>query len=132
MKADKLKKNLKKKAKNVEKDLKKGIDKIAPGKKKAGPGKKVAAAAAVAAVGALGVAALRARSGDRRLDFRVVPNGDEGWAVKSDGTDKPLGVFGSKRAAVSAGRKAARSAAPSTLYIHGQDGQVLKSHSYEA
>jgi len=126
-------KDLSKKAKGVEKDLKQGLEKLAPGKKGGGKGKKVAAAAAgLAAAGALGVVAARSRRGGKSLSFRVVPHGDEGWAVELVGKGEPLGVFSRKRAAVTAGRKAARDAAPSTLAIHGQDGQVLKSHTYVA
>lgn len=129
------KKDLSKKAKGVEKDLKEGLDKLTPGKKKSGgKGKKVAAAAAagLAAAGAIGVVAARARRSGKTLTFRVVPHDDQGWAVLLDDKDEPLGVFSRKRPAVSAGRKAARDAAPSRLDIHGQDGQILKSHSYEA
>lgn len=128
------KKDLTKKAKGVEKDLKQGLDKLTPGKKGGGKGKKVAAAAAagLAAAGAIGVVAARARRSGKLLTFRVVPHDDEGWAVLLDGKDEPLGVFSRKRPAVTAGRKAARDAAPSRLDIHGQDGQILKSHSYEA
>lgn len=127
-------KDLARKARDVEKDLKQGLEKLTPGKKGGGRGKKVAAAAAagLAAAGAIGVVAARARRGSKSLAFRVVPDGDEGWAVRLDGTDEPLGVFPRKRAAVTAGRKAAREGAPSTLDIHGRDGQILKSHAYEA
>lgn len=133
-KAKGAKKDLSKKAKGVEKDLKQGLDKLTPGRKGGGKGKKVAAAAAAGlAAAAIGVvAATRARRPGKTLRFRVVPHDDEGWAVMLDGKDDPLGVFSRKRPAVSAGRKAARDAAPSRLDIHGQDGQILKSHSYEA
>lgn len=131
-KAKGAKKDLSKKAKGVEKDLKEGLDKLTPGKKGGGKGKKVAAAAAagLAAAGAIGVVAARSRRSGKTLSFRVVPN-EEGWAVLLDDRDEPLGVFSRKRPAVTAGRKAARDAAPSRLDIHGQDGRILKSHSYE-
>ncbi len=132
-KAKGARRDLGKKAKGVEKDLKEGIEKLAPKKKGGGRGRKVAAAAAagLAAAGAIGVVAARSRRSGKTIAIRVVPHGDQGWAVMMDGNDEPLGVFPRKRPAVSAGRKAAHDAAPSRLDIHGQDGQILKSHSYE-
>lgn len=127
MKKERMAKDLKKGAQRLAKDVKKSVGDLPSGT----AGKIVAGAAGLAAAGALGVAA--ARRGKKKLSaYHVVPaESDEGWEVQVEGRKKPVEVFSSKRSAVSAARKAAADAAPSTLSIHGKGGKIQRVHSYE-
>lgn len=85
------------------------------------------AVAAAAAVG-VGVAVARRRNAEATV-FRVRPTPD-GWAVSLDGGGEPLSTHGTKKEALSAGRKAAGSRAPSTLVLHYSDGREQKRLTY--
>ena len=127
MKRDRLSKDLKKGARRIAKDVKKSVGDLQVGTK----GKIVAGAAGLAAAGALGVAAAR-KSKKKLSAYHVVPAaGDEGWELQLEGRKRPLEVYTRKRSAVSAARKAASDAAPSTLTIHDKVGTIQRVHSYE-
>lgn len=127
MKRDKLAKDLKKGARRLAKDVRKSVDDLPAGK----AGKIVAGAAGLAAAGAIGVAAAR-KMGKKVSAYHVVPaSDDEGWELQLEGRKKPVRVFSQKRAAVTAARKTASEAAPSTLAIHGKGGSIQRVHSYE-
>ena len=91
----------------------------------AGTGVVVAAAAGVAvAVHVLKKGPLDAAT------FHVNLDDDEGWALRTEGSDSPIQKFRTKAIAVRAARKAAADAAPSDLMIHAADGTVQATHSY--
>jgi len=123
-------KKIKKQAKSAAKSVGKSVDKF----KKDGASK--AAIAGAAALGAAGVAAAALhflRRGPRGAAiFHVAPDEEAGWTLKAEGSREPLEAFRTKGSAVRAARKVAADAAPSELVIHGRDGAVLKSHSYDA
>lgn len=86
-----------------------------------------AGAVAAAAVG-VGVAVARMRNTEPAV-YRVRSMPD-GWVVSLDGGGEPLSTHGTKKEALSAGRKAAADAAPSTLVLHYQDGREQKRLTY--
>ena len=63
--------------------------------------------------------------------LHVVPS-DEGWSVTIEGDDDTVSTHDTKKAAVSAGRTAAKKHVPSTLVVHKQDRSVQESFSYDA
>jgi protein-tyrosine-phosphatase len=64
----------------------------------------------------------------RRKNIHVVPHGDE-WAVKSEGTEKPLKVTKTKKEAVEIAREKAKKRS-SELIIHKKDGKISQKESY--
>lgn len=121
----KIKKNIKKTSKSIQRSL----DNLGPDD---GPSK--AAVAGMAVAGAAGVAAFIhfMRKGPRNAATFHVAAKDDQWVIKAEGSDEPVSSFQTKKEALKAARKAATEAAPSDLVIHGSDGSVQKSHSYEA
>lgn len=94
--------------------------------------RKAVAAAGIALVGAAGVASavhMRRKKLERGTTFYVQPS-DEGWVVTEGNGHPPLDTFETKKAAVEAGRKRAREAAPSELVVHGTNGSTTASHRY--
>lgn len=86
------------------------------------------AVAAAAAVG-VGVAVSRRRNGTSSL-YRVRPVSD-GWSVSKEGEGKAASTHGTKKEALSAGRKLAGAHAPSTLVLYYADGREQKRISYQ-
>jgi poly(hydroxyalkanoate) granule-associated protein len=62
--------------------------------------------------------------------LHVVP-ADDGWTVTIEGEDDPAGTYDTKKEAVSAGRDAAKTHAPSQLIVHKQDRSVQETFSYD-
>jgi poly(hydroxyalkanoate) granule-associated protein len=62
--------------------------------------------------------------------FHVVPH-DAGWAIKQEGVEAPLGVYGTKNEALAGARTTAQQRAPSRLVTHKKDGTVQNSQSYK-
>ncbi|WP_103020826.1 phasin family protein [Salinibacter altiplanensis] len=62
--------------------------------------------------------------------FHVAPT-DDGWHVTVEGTDDPVGTYGTKKEAVSTARTTAKEQAPSQLVVHKQDRSVQESFSYD-
>ena len=92
---------------------------------------KVLGAGAMAAAAAVGVGvAVSRRSNAPPTLFHVRPAGD-GWTVSKDGDKQAASTHGTKKEALSAGRKLASSKAPSTLVLHYADGREQKRVSYE-
>ena len=89
----------------------------------------IGAAGAVAAATAVGVAVAR-RMGREPEVWHVRPS-QEGWAVSRDGAEAPSSVHGTKKEAVSEGRRIARENAPGTLVLHYADGSVQRELAYE-
>lgn len=87
-----------------------------------------AGAVAAAAVG-VGVAVARRKNAEPAV-FHVRSTPD-GWAISHDGGGGPLSTHGTKKEALSAGRKAAAKRAPSTLVLHYEDGREQKRLTYE-
>ena len=86
-----------------------------------------AGAVAAAAVG-VGVAVARRRNAEPAVyRVRSVP---DGWVVSMDGGGEPLSTHGTKKEALSAGRKLAAKRAPSTLVLHYEDGREQKRLTY--
>ena len=85
------------------------------------------AVAAAAAVG-VGVAVARRKKSDPAV-YRVRPAPD-GWVISLDGAGEPLSTHGTKKEALTAGRKAAAARAPSTLVLHYEDGREQKRLTY--
>jgi hypothetical protein len=97
--------------------------------------KKSTRTAVGAAVG-VGVAAAAVAAGvvvarrGKALAVYVVRQGEDGWALSSDGVASALSVHATKREAVSAARELARQQLPSQLVIHRADGTIQARHSY--
>lgn len=88
-----------------------------------------AGAVAAAAVG-VGVAVARRKSAEPAVyRVRSVP---DGWVVSLDGGNEPLSTHGTKKEALSAGRKVAGKRAPSTLVLHYEDGREQKRLTYSS
>ena len=122
-----LKKKLEKHARLSAKSVEESLGKLRSGDVSS----KTAMAGAVVA-GVAGVVAaihLLRRDKDERAILHVVAKQDQ-WEINADGADRPVGVFGTKKAAVDAARHAATEAAPSELVIHRKDGSVMRRHSY--
>lgn len=88
-----------------------------------------AAGAVAAAATAVGVAVSK-RKGSEPETWHVRP-ADDGWTVAREGDDAPESTHGTKKEAITAGRKVAGSRAPSTLVLHYADGRVQDRVSYE-
>ena len=95
-------------------------------KGKIGAGVGVAAAAAAA----VGIAVARRRGGEPEV-WHVRP-GEDGWMVSRDGADGAVSTHGTKKEALSAGRKAAGKKAPATLVLHYADGREQRRIEYTA
>jgi len=63
-----------------------------------------------------------------KKNVHVVPSGN-GWAVKTEGTPKPLSNHKTQQTAAEAGRKIAK-ANQSELVIHRPNGQIRDKDSY--
>ena len=92
--------------------------------------KKIAAAAGAALAGAAWFAKRRRDGVSNGLTTLHVLPADEGWVLRTEGSDESE-AYATKRKAVAAGREYAASAAPSSLVIHRRDGSVELSHAYE-
>ena len=64
----------------------------------------------------------------QKRDIHTVPSGDK-WAVKREGSDRPLSTHRTKVAAEEAGIKAAKRDRVEHV-IHGRDGRIQDSDSY--
>lgn len=124
-------------SKKIEKRLKKGAKSLEKSVKNLKPkdGPSAAKIAGVAVAGAAGVAGIAAavkylRDGRGAATLHVTPDGADGWSITTEGRDKPVGAFGTKKAAVRAAREEAARIGPSELVIHRADGTIQKSHSY--
>ena len=89
----------------------------------------ISAAGAVAAATAVGVAVARRRGGEPEV-WHVRPE-EDGWALSREGADSPASTHGTKKQAVSEGRRVAREGAPGTLVLHYADGSVQRQLSYD-
>ncbi|OLP15946.1 hypothetical protein BST81_23775 [Leptolyngbya sp. 'hensonii'] len=58
----------------------------------------------------------------------VVPH-PQGWAVKSEGSEKASSVHNTQAEAIERAREAARNQG-SELFIHGRDGRIRERDSY--
>lgn len=56
-------------------------------------------------------------------DYRVLPNGDDGWKVQRDGSQRATARFDTKAEATSDARGRSRNAG-AELFIHNRDGQI--------
>ena len=88
-----------------------------------------AGAVAAAAVG-VGVAVAR-RKGAEPSVYHVRPT-EDGWALTADHREQPASTHGTKKDALSAGRRLAGANAPSTLVLHYADGREQKRIGYDA
>ncbi len=59
----------------------------------------------------------------------VVPNKNEGWSVKTSGSDMPIATFNTKKEAISHGRQVSRMT-NSELFIHNKDGKIASRDSH--
>lgn len=59
----------------------------------------------------------------------VVPNGDNGWAVKGEGNSKATKITTTKKEAVDAARQIAKNQ-KSELIIHGKNGKIQSKDSH--
>lgn len=85
---------------------------------------------AAAAAAAVGIAVARRKNGEPQV-WHVRPDG-EGWAVMRDGNERATSTHATKKEAVSAGRRSAGAAAPSTLVLHYADGKEQRRIEYAA
>lgn len=88
-----------------------------------------AAGAVAAAATAVGMAVSKRKGGEPEA-WHVRP-AEDGWAVSREGADAPESTHGTKKEAISAGRKVAGSRSPSTLVLHYADGRVQERVTYE-
>ena len=63
-----------------------------------------------------------------KKNVHVVPSGN-GWAVKQQGTEKPVSTHRTQRTAANAGRKVAQQN-QSELVIHRPNGQIRDKDSF--
>jgi hypothetical protein len=56
-------------------------------------------------------------------DFRVLPNGDDGWKVQRDGNQRATARFETKATATTDARDRSRNAG-TELFIHNRNGQI--------
>lgn len=128
MKTKDIRKRTKKLKKQVEKGLEGAIEAGSENK-----GKTIAAAGiATAGIVGVGIAAARARKKDRVATYHVMPGSEGGWSITREGSDEPLGLYPRKRSALAEARTTANEARPSALVIHGKDGEVQKTHTYDS
>ncbi|HUG41275.1 MAG TPA: DUF2188 domain-containing protein [Longimicrobiales bacterium] len=98
----------------------------------AGRKTKIVGAATVATVAGLAGLAVARRRGSEPSEPSVwhVRPGQDGWLVGRDGG--PESRHGTKKDAISAGRKLASERAPSVLVLHYADGGEQRRLTYEA
>ena len=65
----------------------------------------------------------------KRKEHHVVPNGDNGWAVRRNGSERASGVYPTKQQAVDAGREMSRNA-HTELVVHNKDGKIARPDSH--
>ena len=63
-----------------------------------------------------------------RKNQHIVPH-EEGWAVQSEGANKPTQVFRTQQEAIERGREIAMNQ-KSELLIHNREGQIRERNSY--
>lgn len=63
-----------------------------------------------------------------RRNQHVVPH-DDGWAVRSAGSQRATSIHRTQEEAISAGREIARNQR-AELFIHGRDGRILERDSF--
>lgn len=64
-----------------------------------------------------------------KRDYHVVPNGNAGWAVRREGTDRATSLHPTQQEAIQAGRQHAINQG-TELVIHRPNGQIRDSDSY--
>ncbi|PLT27878.1 DUF2188 domain-containing protein [Peribacillus deserti] len=71
------------------------------------------------------------RAGTDDARFHVVPYDEEGWAVKTEGEDKPDFTTDSKSDAVKEAKRMAEEAGTMAI-IHDEDGKIEEQHNYQS
>jgi len=61
----------------------------------------------------------------------VLDTGTGEWAVRKEGDSRNSGAYARKESAVRAAIYLAKKRPPCQVRIHGQDGTVLREHTYE-
>ncbi|MEH7097901.1 DUF2188 domain-containing protein [Neobacillus vireti] len=69
------------------------------------------------------------RAGTDDARFHVVPNDEEGWAVKIEGKEEPACTTDSKSEAVKEAKQMAEEA-KTMVYIHDDDGKIEEQLNY--
>jgi MarR-like DNA-binding transcriptional regulator SgrR of sgrS sRNA len=69
------------------------------------------------------------RAGTDEANFHVVPNDEEGWAVKKEGEDEPELTTGSKSEAVDKAKEMAEEAGTMAI-IHNDEGTTNHQENY--
>ena len=64
-----------------------------------------------------------------RKNYHVVPNGEEGWAVRRENSGRATSLHGTQAEAIEAGREHAINQG-TELVIHRPNGQIRDSDSY--
>lgn len=90
---------------------------------------KVLGAAGAVAAAAVGVGVAVSRRKGAPETYRIKPT-DAGWEVVKEGADRASSTHGTKKEALSAGRKLAGGRAPSSLVLHYADGREQKRIDY--
>jgi hypothetical protein len=62
-------------------------------------------------------------------DFRVLPNGADGWKVQRDGCERATALHGNKAEATADARQRSRNAG-TELFIHNRNGQIGSRDSH--
>lgn len=70
------------------------------------------------------------RAGTEDARFHVVPDDNEGWAVKAEGEDEPEYTTDTKSKAVKEAKRMAEEAGTMAI-IHGEDGKIEEQHNYQ-
>lgn len=95
-------------------------------------GKVLAATAGLAAAATAGAVLYKTKGagGNGRTVYHVQPDGD-GWVVKGSGAERASSTHATKKDALSAARELAHHKVPSQLVVHGSDGKIQDSWSYD-
>lgn len=62
-----------------------------------------------------------------RNNRHVVPNGDEGWAVRREGASRDSGHYGTQREAADAARRMTHNSGGGEVVTHRPDGRIRDS-----
>ncbi|MBM7691423.1 MarR-like DNA-binding transcriptional regulator SgrR of sgrS sRNA [Peribacillus deserti] len=71
------------------------------------------------------------RAGTDDARFHVVPHDEEGWAVKTEGEDKPDYKTKSKSEAVKEAKRMAEEACTMVI-IHDEDGKIEEQYNFQS
>ena len=66
----------------------------------------------------------------KRKVVHITPDGNKGWNVKSEGSERAVANYGNKTDAISRGKEVAKNALLGQIKIHGMNGRIQTEHTY--